>query len=51
MPSSLDRRLSEAADMLEVRVPMKRDLGRLQEWAHANIMRFSVAKCKVLHLD
>ncbi|KAK4819062.1 LOW QUALITY PROTEIN: hypothetical protein QYF61_025295 [Mycteria americana] len=27
-----------------------RDIGRLEEWAHGNLMKFNKANCKVLHL-
>jgi len=36
--------------MLEGREPIQRDLDRLGRWVHANLMKFSNAKCKVLHL-
>jgi len=42
--------LCGALDMLEGRGAIQRDLDRLERWAHANLMKFSQAKCKVLHM-
>ena len=45
-----DTKLSGAADMLEERDAIQRDLNRLQRWAHANLLKFSKAKYRVLNM-
>jgi len=35
---------------LEGRGALQMDLDRLGRWTHGNLMKFSKAKCKVLHL-
>ena len=43
-------KLSGTVDMLEGRAMIQRDVNKLKRWAHVNLMRFTIAKCKILHL-
>jgi len=45
-----DTKLCGAVDMLEGRGAIQRDLDRVERWVCVNLMKFSKAKSKVLHL-
>ncbi|GAB0204051.1 hypothetical protein GRJ2_002870700 [Grus japonensis] len=44
-----DMKMSGAVDSLERRDAIQRDLDRLEDWTHVNLMKFNKAKCKILH--
>ncbi|KAK4809131.1 hypothetical protein QYF61_004067 [Mycteria americana] len=45
-----DTKLRGAVNTLEGRDAVQRDPDKLERWARANLMKFSRAKCKVLHM-
>jgi len=46
-----DTKQSGAVNMLEGRDSIQRDLVKLENWAHVNLMRFTKAKCNILHMS
>jgi len=46
-----DTKLIGVVDTMEGRDATQWVLNRLERWAWVNLMRFNIAKCKVLHLD
>jgi len=46
-----ETQLSGAVDTLEGREAMQKDADRLERWAHAHLVKFNKAKCKVLHMS
>ena len=45
-----DTNLGGAADSIEGREALKRDLDKLKSWAITNSMKFNKKKCQILHL-
>jgi len=46
-----DTNLCGAVNTVEGRDAIQRNLDRLERWAHVNLVKFTKAKCKILHLS